>query len=273
MSRRSARIALVLALGAITPCGLRAQEASVENRPKKKPWNELSASWIDLQLHITAMVDGAFFVQDAESDAQVGHVPDDARFRLDNLEVDGQLRAPFPWSFQIEAEYDGMDQSNDQSGWTLSGLNVTIPVGKLFSVTIGNQSEGITMERLANSYDLVFMERSTMSSALTTPRQTGRAREGHGRWRTSELVGGLVQRLVDERPFVLGKRKHCQWPHRRLAGGFRRRPPPPAPGSLGGLQRGAGRERPYAQPAGGLRGALLRRHRALSRGHHDGRRF
>ena len=38
----------------------------------KKPWNELSTSWIDLQLHITAMTDGAFFVQDTGSVAQVG---------------------------------------------------------------------------------------------------------------------------------------------------------------------------------------------------------
>ena len=141
--------------------------------PAKLPWNERAFPGIALQLHITAMTDGAFFVQDAASVAQVGDVPNDALFRLDNLEVDGQLRAPFPWSFQIEAEYDGADQLNSQRGWTLSGLNVTIPIGKLFSVTIGNQSEGVTMERLANSYDLVFMERSTMSSALTTARSTG----------------------------------------------------------------------------------------------------
>ena len=138
-----------------------------------KPWNEFHASWIDAQLHITAMTDGAFFVQNAASVAQVGSVPSDAQFRLDNLEVDGQLRAPFPWSFQIEAEYDGADQLNSQRGWTLSGLNVSIPIGDLFTVTFGNQSEGVTMERLSNSYDLVFMERSTMSSALTTARSTG----------------------------------------------------------------------------------------------------
>ena len=165
------RILRSLILAAAVPAALHvhAQEPAVP----KRPWNELSMSWIDLQLHITAMEDGAFFVQDAGSVAQVGAVPNDAQFRLDNFEVDGQLRAPFPWSFQIEAEYDGADQLNSQRGWTLSGLNVTIPVRDLFSVTIGNQSEGVTMERLANSYDLVFMERSTMSQALTTSRSTG----------------------------------------------------------------------------------------------------
>ncbi len=158
-----------LLLAAAVPAALHAQDPAVP----KKPWNELSTSWIDLQLHITAMVDGAFFVQDADSVAQVGDLSDEGVFRLDNLEVDGQLTAPFPWSFQVEAEYDGADQNNDQRGWTLSGLNVTIPVGKLFWVTVGNQSEGVTMERLANSYDLVFMERSTMSSALTVAQSTG----------------------------------------------------------------------------------------------------
>ena len=165
--RRTVR-SLILAAA---PAALQAhaQEPAVP----KRPWNELSTSWIDLQLHITAVVDGAFFSQNAASVAQVGDLGPEALFRLDNLEVDGQLRAPFPWSFQIEGEYDGADQLNSQRGWTLSGLNVTIPMGELFSVTIGNQSEGVTMERLANSYDLVFMERSTMSQALTTARSTG----------------------------------------------------------------------------------------------------
>ena len=166
------RTAMGLAAGTVL-CGLLSAQEQPAPARAPKPWNELSTSWIDLELHITAMVDGAFFVQDAESIEQVGAVPDDVLFRLDNLELDGQLRAPFPWSFQIEAEYDGADQNNSQKGWTLSSLNVTIPVGSLFSVTIGNQSEGVTMERLANSYDLVFMERSTMSSALTVPRSTG----------------------------------------------------------------------------------------------------
>ncbi len=129
----------------------------------RKPWNELDTSWIDLQLHITAMVDGAFFVQDAESDAQVGTCPGRRAVSPGQPGSRRAAPAPFPWSFQVQTEYNGADQNNDQEGWTLSGLNVTIPVGKLFWVTVGNQSEGVTMERLANSYDLVFMERSTMS--------------------------------------------------------------------------------------------------------------
>ncbi len=192
----SRRILTILVLAAAGPAALHAQELAVP----KKPWNELTTSWIDLQLHITAMTDGAFFVQNSESVAQVGNLPNEARFRLDNFEVDGQLRAPFPWSFQVEAEYDGMDQSNDQRGWTLSGLNVTIPVGKLLSVTVGNQSEGITMERLSNSYDLVFMERSTMASALTTPRQTGvrvkgMAASGRVNWSAGWYNGWLTNGL------------------------------------------------------------------------------
>ncbi len=146
------------------------------------------------------MVDGALFAQNPASVVQVGNLPTDGLFRLDNFEVDGQLRAPFPWSFQIEAEYDGSDQSNSQRGWTLSALNVTVPVAGLFSVTVGNQSEGVTMERLSNSYDLVFMERSTMSSALTVPRNTGvrlRGVAAHGRvnwsagWYNGWLTNGL----------------------------------------------------------------------------------
>src|SRR5262245_31867298 len=138
-----------------------------------KSWHELDAPWIDLQLHITTMVDGAFFSQNAANVQQVGDLGPRGEFRLENLEVDGQLLAPFPWSFQIAAEYDGADQKNGQRGWTLSDLNVSIPLGKFAKVTIGNQSEGVTLERLASSEDLSFMERSTMSSALSVPRNAG----------------------------------------------------------------------------------------------------
>jgi phosphate-selective porin OprO and OprP len=169
--KRRLRLLLVAAWSA-TATTAAAQEIATP-APAGRPWNEFAFPGIDLQLHITAMTDGAFFVQDAPSVAQVGAVPNDAQFRLDNFEVDGQLKTPFPWSFQISGEYDGADQLNGQRGWTLSDLNLTIPIGDLFSVTFGNQSEGITLERLANSYDLVFMERSTMSTALTTARSTG----------------------------------------------------------------------------------------------------
>ena len=65
-----------LILAAAVPAALHAQEPAVP----KRPWNELSTSWIDLQLHITAMTDGAFFVQDAESEAQVGDLSGRGRF-------------------------------------------------------------------------------------------------------------------------------------------------------------------------------------------------
>src|SRR5262245_9181909 len=138
-----------------------------------KSWHELDAPWIDLQLHITTMADGAFFSQNAANVAQVGDLSPRKEFRLENLEVDGQLTAPIPWSFQIAAEYDGADQKNGERGWSLSDLNVSVPLGQFCTVTIGKQSEGVTLERLASSEDLSFMERSTMSSALSIPRNTG----------------------------------------------------------------------------------------------------
>jgi phosphate-selective porin OprO/OprP len=176
-SRGRATVLLVVALG--LPAGAAAQEVFSQEAspsapaPTKLPWNQYANSWIALTLDITAMLDGAFFSQDPASVEQVGNLPNDVQFRLENFELDGQLHAPFRWSFQIAGEYDGADQSNKQRGWTLSDLNVSIPLGRFATVTLGQQSEGVTLERLANSEDLSFMERSTMSSALTVPRNTG----------------------------------------------------------------------------------------------------
>jgi phosphate-selective porin OprO/OprP len=171
--------AFALALAAGAPACAAGQEAVVQEAPPpapaavKLPWNEWATSWIALKLDITAMLDGAFFSQDAASVEQVGGVPNDVKFRLENFELDGKLHWPIPWSFQIAGTYDGADQNNSQKGWTLADLNFTIPLGRLARVTIGQQSEGIVMERLSNSEDLSFMERSTMSTALSTPRSTG----------------------------------------------------------------------------------------------------
>lgn len=170
--RHRAGIFLGLAAALGQPAALAAQEAPAPASVWRS-WNQLDASWIDLQLHITAMLDGAFFSQNAANVEQVGDLGPRKEFRLENLELDGQLLAPFPWRFQIAAEYDGADQKNGQRGWSLSDLNVSIPLGRFCAVTIGNQSEGVTLERLASSEDLSFMERSTMSSALTIPRNTG----------------------------------------------------------------------------------------------------
>jgi phosphate-selective porin OprO/OprP len=161
----------VVALSTFAPFA-EAQE-SVPPPAVKLPWNEWALPGIDLQLHVTAMVDGAFFAQNAANVEQVGALGPEALFRLDNLEVDGQLKWPIPWSFQIAVEYDGADQGNSQRGWTLSDLNLTLPIAAHTFVTVGNQSQGVSMERLANSYDLAFMERSAPMSALTVARSTG----------------------------------------------------------------------------------------------------
>jgi len=58
--RRTVR-SLILAAAIPAALHVHAQEPAVP----KRPWNELSTSWIDLQLHITAMTDGAFFVVEA----------------------------------------------------------------------------------------------------------------------------------------------------------------------------------------------------------------
>jgi phosphate-selective porin OprO/OprP len=166
-------LALAAAVAAMGQETLTQEAAPSPAAPPKLPWNQWANSWITLKLDITAMVDGAFFSQDAASVEQVGNVPNDAKFRLDNLEIDGTLHFPIPWSFQIAGEYDGADQNHSQRGWTLSDLNFSIPLGRFATVTIGQQSEGIGMERLSNNEDLSFMERSTMSSALTTPRNAG----------------------------------------------------------------------------------------------------
>jgi len=119
------------------------------------------------------MVDGAFFSQNGASVRQVGDVPDDGEFRLDRLELTSQLRVPFRWDFELNANYNGLDQNNGERGWTISDLNVSVPLWSGGAVTVGEQAAGVGMERLTRGEDLPFMERSTMSEAIKKSHELG----------------------------------------------------------------------------------------------------
>ena len=112
------------------------------------------------------MEDAAFFSQNTANVSQVGDLPNAQEFRVSRLELLGQLTAPFPWSFDVNANYNGVDQNDDESGWTIYDLNVSVPLGPHAAVTVGEQEEGVGMERLSHGEDLAFMERSTMSEAF-----------------------------------------------------------------------------------------------------------
>jgi phosphate-selective porin OprO/OprP len=160
-------MATVAAMMAAAP--LAGQEAAAA----AKPWNELSTSWLALQLHATVLEDGAFFSQNEASENQVGALPSAAEFRVDRLQLNGQLTAPFPWSFEVNAGYNGLDQNNGESAWTISDLWVAVPLGRIATVTVGEQEEGVGLERLSHGEDLSFMERSTMSEAYKKPHALG----------------------------------------------------------------------------------------------------
>ena len=138
-----------------------------------KPWNEFSTDWVALQLHTTLMEDGALFSQNAASVSQVGAVADAQEFRVSRLQLNGQLTAPFPWSFEVNAGYNGLDQNNGEANWTIADLWVAVPLGRFATVTVGEQESGVGMERLSHGEDLSFMERSTMSEAYKKSHELG----------------------------------------------------------------------------------------------------
>jgi len=119
-----------------------------------------------VRLGFSALEDGAFFSQDAASRQQVGNLSPDALFRLDDLSLSGQIKLPHPWSYDISANYRGLD-SLDSRSLTLANLNISIPLGAIATVTIGRQKEGVGMEMLSNGRDVPFMERSVMTTAFT----------------------------------------------------------------------------------------------------------
>lgn len=131
-----------------------------------RPWNEVETSWISVRLGMALLEDGAFYSQNAASIHQVGNIPSEALFRVDDLSLSGEIKLPHPWRYEVSGNYKGLDPT-DTRGWTFTNINVSIPLGAFGSVTVGKQKEGVGMEMMANARDLPFMEHSTMTTAAT----------------------------------------------------------------------------------------------------------
>jgi len=130
-----------------------------------RSWNELELPWISARLGFAAMEDGAFYSQDAANKEQVGDLSAEQLFRVDDLSVSGEIKFRHPWRFVFAGNYRGLDPTASQT-WTSTDLNLSIPIGAIATVTIGKQKEGVGLEMLSNGRDIVFMERSTMSTAF-----------------------------------------------------------------------------------------------------------
>ncbi|HTR02583.1 MAG TPA: porin [Thermoanaerobaculia bacterium] len=166
--------AIAVLLWAIAPGRLAAQETSPPAAaPAARPWNELETKAIALQLHVTLLEDGAFFSQNAASVSQVGDLPSTGEFRVDRLQLSGQLKAPFPWSFEVNAGYNGLDANSGDVNWTIADLWISVPLGTAANVTVGEQEAGVGLERQSHGEDLPFMERSTMSEAYKKSHELG----------------------------------------------------------------------------------------------------
>ena len=131
-----------------------------------RTWNEINLSWMSARLGFAAMEDGAFYAQDAANKQQVGDLESEALFRLDDLSLSGEIKFRHPWTYQIAVNYKGLDPTDDR-GWNVTNLNVAIPLGRVATVTVGKQKEGVGLEMVANSRDISFMELSVMTTAAT----------------------------------------------------------------------------------------------------------
>ncbi|HTY41123.1 MAG TPA: porin [Thermoanaerobaculia bacterium] len=133
------------------------------------------------------MEDGALFSQNAASVSQVGALPDVQEFRASRLELDGQMKAPFAWSFKVNAGDNGLDENQRGSELSIAELYVAVPLTSWATINVGEQEAGVGMERLTHGEDLSFMERSTMTEAYKKAhslgiRFTGTAAGGRMTW-------------------------------------------------------------------------------------------
>ena len=192
----------------------------------KKPWNELSISWIDLQLHITAM-DGRRVLRPGRRERRAGRVPSPTERAVSARSLRGRWAAPralpveLPGrgrvrrrrSAQRSARLDALGAQRHDSGREALLGHRRQPVRR--------RRDGAALQQLRPRLHGAFDD--VVGLDHVAPHRS--ARPGLGGRPAGELVGGLVQRLAHEGSVFFGERGHFQRPGRRpprrLGGGRR----------------------------------------------------
>jgi phosphate-selective porin OprO/OprP len=119
---------------------------------------------------VVLLGDHTFITQDDSSVAQVGAQRSRWEMRAARLQLLGHVGRDFRVRYQIAAEYKGFD-GDPETDWTLTDLNISLPLGPRTTLQLGKAKEPFVYEMVGDAANLPASER--VLSPFFVSRNTG----------------------------------------------------------------------------------------------------
>jgi phosphate-selective porin len=117
--------------------------------------------WFSTAFSLAALIDYNAFIQDAESETQVGEQTDEWDVRTVRLMFRGRMSARHPVNYLISVEIKGQDHvQNDASKLGFTDLEFSTSLGRLGRIKVGKIKEPFVYEMVGDAANLQQQERA-----------------------------------------------------------------------------------------------------------------
>jgi phosphate-selective porin OprO/OprP len=165
-------------------------------------WNRWESEYVSGIFLAAVVLDRQNWVsQDSASETQVGELDsfDGGEIRGLRFGVVGTLNFDKPWVYTVFAATNAFDkgfETEEQDSVSFFDYRLDIPLFKNANLSIGNQKEPISMERLMSMIQLPMQERAAVSDAFMPSRNFGIVVSGASSNQRMTWAGGLFNPWV-----------------------------------------------------------------------------
>jgi phosphate-selective porin OprO/OprP len=167
-------------------------------------WNRWEFKWVSGLFVGGVVLDRMHWgSQDADSKAQVGDLNtfDGGEVRGFRIGAVGTINFEQPWVYTLFGATNSFDKGFElerQDDFTMFDYRLDIPVFKKVSLSIGNQKEPISMERIMSMTNISMQERSSASDAFLPSRNFGVVVSGNALGQRMSWAGGVFNNWLKE---------------------------------------------------------------------------
>jgi phosphate-selective porin OprO/OprP len=168
-------------------------------------WNRWETKYVDGIFVAGVVLDRqSWRSQDSDSEFQVGNLDlfDGGEIRGFRLGAVGTLNFKKPWVYTLFGATNAFDKGfelEQQEDFTMFDYRLDIPVFKNVNLSVGNQKEPISMERVMSLAQLPLQERTSVSDAFLPSRNFGMVMSGTALNQRMTWAGGVFNNWLNSR--------------------------------------------------------------------------
>ena len=167
-------------------------------------WNRWDSKWVSGLFVAGIVLDRMHWGgQDSDSQAHNGNLSiyDGGEIRGFRLGAVGTINFEKPWVYTIFGATNAFDKGfeiEQQEDFTMFDYRLDIPIFKNVNVSVGNQKEPISLERIMPMTNISMQERTSVSDAFLPSRSFGVVASGMGEQQRMTWAGGIFNNWVNQ---------------------------------------------------------------------------